>query len=541
MSDETLFSILDRWAHECPDRPALIDAADGTVVRYGELSHSIPRRAAALASNGIGPGTRCVAIMRRNVTFVETVLALSRIGAECLPLDCAAPRQRTLDEARAALSPDFVLFDPERARCLEWRRSGETWIDVTAVKPSGHLRATFETTPLTPLYINASSGSTGVSKMVIATHGQTIANAIACCKALGLEAGRTHLSTFRVHAHDLFVRALVTGGAAVLAPAAEDPVALVSALARFKVNYLMINPLVLAGLMAVVKHGDLQPHLDLVECGGGQLSSVVRRVVGQATGARVISVWGSTETGGVALAPLPGEMVHRHAIGLPIPGYEVMIVDANGAQVVPGGEGEMVIRGEAVADGYIGPEATNDRLRQGTFRTGDVVRCHADGWLELRGRTNNAFKVGGTWVNAERIEAAIREQPGVRDVVVVPHAHRTFGCVPIALVVLERGRPALPDPAMVADRLEDPFLEMPERFIVVDELPTTSAGKIDRAASKRLVTDEPRSERRRRFKPLKTLKLASRALRDMRLLRRLFANPVVSWRLLRLLASERRL
>lgn len=142
-------------------------------------------------------------------------------------------------------------------------------------------------------------------------------------------------------------------------------------------------------------------------------------------------------------------------------------------------------------------------------------------------------------MNAERIEQVIRDVMAVCDVVVVPYPHDALGCVPVAVVAWHRSEPFKPDMYALVKPLEEPFIEMPHWFITVAAIPTNGAGKIDRAATRRLVPDDIRRGRPRRVKPLKTLLLVARSMRDRRLPWRILKHPIKYFNLARHVARER--
>jgi long-chain acyl-CoA synthetase len=536
----TLFDSLERFANLTPAHPALIDASTREHVSYGELVPRIESLAERLMGHGVGPDHFVVAFMPRAVPLVEVILAVSRVGGACLPLIAPRSAEQALEIVRDVLAPRLFVYADERAKIAEDAQPGEVWIRYAdlvrdaCVLPLGHVPREDD-----PLYVNNTSGSTGRPKLVIASHRHVIANTVACVNALTITAADVHLSTFASHAHDLFARALCTGGTAVLLPDAENPLAVLEALTRYGVTCFMSNVTMYAGLAAFTRGKVPNLQLRLAESGGlptpEHLQDAVRRIFG----ARLLPVWGSTETAGVAIAP-PLGVRRAHSVGLPLEGYRVEIVRKDGTQAPADEDGELVIAGLGVGDRYLGntsEQAMLPRLHNGVFHTGDVARRDHDGWIYIRGRLDNRFKVAGVVVNAETIEAALCESPQVSQALVLPVPDPMLGNVPAALLVLQehqRWSPSV-EQQIITDaerRLAEPFFELPHYFKIVSALPRNAVGKIDRQAARQFLPyRQPPHHMRARLKPIKLLRRAIKAARRRIAWRILLAYPSGFWRL----------
>lgn len=531
MSLPTLLSFIESWSRQTPDTVALLDADSGQQLTYAELGRGVERYATSLMARGVGAGDRAIVILPRTPEMVQTVLAMSRVGAECVVMDFDSPTKTAFDDACRILKPKYVVAARGNGNSEAWRSVDQDWMTPDELADGSVLRLTFELSSDRVLYLNSTSGSTGLAKVVAATNRQVIANAAACVASLPILGGKRHLSTFKVHAHELFARSIVTGGTAVLSQQVEDPLKLRSLLAQYRVNYLMTNPFMLTCLSAVLRGDDRLPELLLIEAGGGPLSRLVQDNVSRRTGARVISVWGSTETTGVALAPPADERGPRGAIGRPLMGYQVELKADDGAGV---NEGELVIKGSGVADGYVA--AGSSTLKDGVFQTGDLARYHSGGWIELRGRAASSFKVAGHWVNAERIERVLRELPGVQDAMVLPFPDALLGHVPVALIETADSsfRPNLRN---MVRHLENPATDLPEAFLLVERLPRV-AGKPSRQAARAMLPETLGSTKRTGGHRLAAL-TKSRTSRRRALMWTVIRHPVASLRLLRLLNTLR--
>lgn len=539
----TFFDCIDHYAHETPNAVALIDAQRGMSLTYSELRLRVMLLAGKLAARGIGPDRPVVVCMAPGVSLIETMLAAARTGAPCLPYMSPRNAEAALDVARAALRPALFVFSDDIYGAGFSSRGGEVWVsheDIEKQVETAH--AAFEPEGSSTLYINETSGSSGTPKLVPASHRSILANTRACVTTLGMTGRDVHMCTFSSHAHELFARALYTGGRAVLLRdrVSDNPQAIIDVLARHRVTCLMSNATAYEVLCAMLRRRPSGLLLRVAESGGMPSAASLASKVREKLGAQLLPVWGSTETGGVAIASVDGP---AGSVGWPLPGYRVEIVDEQGKPVRPGEYGELVVSGEGVADAYVGG-CDAERLHEGKFFTGDIARAGEDGAIFIRGRLTNEFKVAGVRVCAEEVETALCASPLVLEAAVLPAPHPVFGHVPAALLRVEPGnyRHGRPDDRRyvreiigeVAARLNDPGLELPRYFKLTTEvLPRTAAGKLDRRVVRQMYFEEPPRPSRVRIPPLKTVRLVGSSLKSEVFRRLLLAHPMGVLRVLR--------
>ena len=521
--EDTFAARLLAHATRAAERPALIDASTGRVARYGELAEGVEDLAGRLAFRGIAEGSCVVTLLPRSIAAVKTVLAASRVGAACLPYLSPRDMEQALASARRAARPALFVYPRGAAHLLRFARPGEVWVEYEELETGPRAPLEFEPTGGDVLYLNETSGSSGRPKIVPATHSAILHNTAACVEAFDLTDADVHLCTFASHAHELFARALYTGACAVLLPGAvaDDPAGLLKALADYRVTCLMANTTVYATLVSLARDEMSRLCLRLAESGGIPTPEWLKEKVARRLGARLIPVWGSTETGGVAIAT-PLEGAHRPAsVGRQLPGYRAEVVDGDGKAVKAGEYGELVVSGAGVGREYLAGDG-DERLCDGVFRTGDIARIDADGWVYVRGRLANQFKVAGVAVNSEEVEATLRHAPHVKDVAVLPVPHPTLGYVPAALIVTQ---PCAGDAAderrlikellsAAGAQLPNPFFELPRHVKWISEaLPLNSAGKLDRLAVRALYYDQPPRPTRVRLTRSAQLRLLMREIR----------------------------
>jgi amino acid adenylation domain-containing protein len=499
-----LAGAVDRW----PDRTAVSDQGGATTeplnLTWSELDRRSGALAAELAALGAGPGERIAIHLPSGAAMVVAIWAVLKTGAAYVPLDPGSPaaRIRTIlhrvrplvvltDGAPAALAEqDLVLVDPRH----EDRRTAG---GVPVPRPD----------PDAPAYLLHTSGSTGVPKGVVLTHRN--ATAFVDWAVDTFELSTSDRIAWHAPAHfdlsilDLFGSA--RSGATLIPVPRRDRVfgaGLAGFLRRSRATVLYTVPSTLSMLTGLgpAGAGPAQPTdlaaLRLVLFAGEVCpQSTLRDLVGLAPGARLANLYGPTETNvctwhGVDPAtdlgpdPLP--------IGRPItPEVETLVLAAPDRLAVTGEAGELYVGGPTVAAGYwLDPAQTAARFVSrpaaagpggGRFyRTGDLVVRDGDGVLHFHGRADRQVKTRGHRVELDEVEAALREADEVVDAAVLAVPDEAITNRLVAVVVTHRAVPAARLRRACATRL--PGYMVPAAIHVLDTLPRTSTGKIDRQA-----------------------------------------------------------
>ncbi|MBD8479214.1 AMP-binding protein [Microbacterium sp. CFBP 8794] len=331
------------------------------------------------------------------------------------------------------------------------------------------------------------SGSTGVPKSVLLSRNALISSAYATAARIGEGAWLLAVPATYVAGAQVLVRALLADRepAVVAGPFRPEPFAAAALGMASHENGARVptyTSLVPAQLQRLLDAADTEPTVakalrsfEAVLIGGQALAPTVRERA-ETAGVRIVRTYGSTETSGGCVYD-----------GVPLDGVEVALVD-----------GEVRLTGSMLADGYLGDPARtasvfpSDDAGTRWYRTGDGGEV-VDGVLSVTGRLDNVIVSGGVNVSLDRVEAAVRGIAGLESAVVVPVADATWGQgsavvvprpTPAAdAVLLERVR------AVVADAVGAPA--RPSRLVVVDELPTLSSGKPDRAAVRARLAQDP--------------------------------------------------
>jgi malonyl-CoA/methylmalonyl-CoA synthetase len=223
-------------------------------------------------------------------------------------------------------------------------------------------------------------------------------------------------------------------------------------------------------------------NMRLFTCGSAPLLPQTFHEFRERTGHTILERYGMTETGMNTSNPLDGPRLPG-TVGPPLPGVAVRIVDNEGNQVAPGEVGELLVKGDNVFKGYWRmPEKTAEEFSaDGYFRTGDLARIDANGYVSIVGRAKDLIISGGFNVYPKEIESYIDKLPGVAESAVVGVPHPDFGEAVVAVVVRTADGAALNEAGVIAalkDRIAG--FKVPKRVFLVSELPRNTMGKVQK-------------------------------------------------------------
>ncbi len=503
-------------AHAALDPEAVALVHEGRRMSYLELDVRADFAARQLRGMGVGPGAIVGLCIERSPALLVGLLGALKAGAAYLPLDPLHPPERLAAMLRDARAAVLLVDRASRGLVGSFDR---TIVEIDAdddaplLEPAEPLPPSTTTDGLA--YCIYTSGSTGAPKGVMVTHRSLVATYAAWERAYGLDApAGVHLQAagpaFDVFTGD-WVRALGSGGTLVIAPreVVVDPEALAELMVAENVAFAEFVPAVVEGLMAHLERtGTRLDSARLVAVGSdvwrvGQHRRL-RRLLGPQ--ARVVNSYGLTEAtidstwfeGDVAEAPDDAPT----PIGRPFAGTRAYVLDRDVQPLPPGLPGELYIGGPGVAVGYLDrPSLTAARFVPDPFgppgsrlyRTGDVAQWRADDTLELLGRADDQVKIRGIRVEPGEVESALLRHADVREAAVVVREdageRRLAG-----FVVAAPG--AEPDGARLRRWLRESLPEamVPASIDVLDTLPLSPNGKVDRRALAALEAAEARRE-----------------------------------------------
>ncbi|MFJ9846533.1 non-ribosomal peptide synthetase [Kitasatospora sp. NPDC101155] len=485
----TLPALIARQAEQHPSALAVTDGS--TYLTYRELLDASGRLAAVLAARGIGPGSAVGLLCARSARLAVAQLAVWRAGGHIVPLDPAYPRPRIAEmtadaDARLVLGDKALLAEaglPDE-RTLVLTEHG-TEAAATAVPDAAEAGA--------PALVYYTSGSTGRPKGVLVPHG-AVADLVTAPDAVALGPRDRMLvhSTVSFDGATFELWAPLARGAAVAISPAERPSTeeLVRDVERFGVTTLFLTTALFHHLAA--KQSRIFGVLRTVVVGGETMSAEHAGAVLRAfPWLELYNGYGPTEATTFTtlhrVTPADCEL-GAVPIGRSFGGARTLVLDELLAPVEPGTVGELWIAGGRLAQGYLNrPELTAERFRElpghgRAYRSGDLVRQRPDGVLEFHGRTDDQVKVRGFRIEPGEVEHALLRIPEVAEAaVVVRRAGQGDAALTACVVLAEGARPAAETlRGLLAERL--PAHLVPTAWTVLDALPLTGSGKVDRRA-----------------------------------------------------------
>jgi long-chain acyl-CoA synthetase len=283
---------------------------------------------------------------------------------------------------------------------------------------------------------------------------------------------------------DQLAAVLMAGGAVDLVPA-FGRAAVREALIRRPATYLIAVPGVLRLLTESEDADRMLAACRIAAYGGAPMPAAwIADLAARRPRLRLANVYGLTEYTSLSHTTAPGD--DPDSVGRPVMGAEQLIVGDDGAPVATGAPGHILLAGPSRMTAYWrAPQRTREALRGRWLVTGDVGSVTHDGLLRLMGRASEVINRGGEKVSPAQVEAAMSAEPAVAEAGVVGAPDPVLGERVVAFVTLRRA--ASLDPATTRRRLRRTLADyaVPERFVVVDDLPRTAAGKLDRHALRR--------------------------------------------------------
>ena len=492
-SDATLSDAVRSNAENSPEQPAYVDHP-GVSLNWREFDRIASSLAERLAGIGVVPGDR-VAVWHGDSAAIHVLfVAIERCGAVVVGIGARAGTREVAAILRSS-RPKILIRDQERSGAAAvvadecpvstlvlGGDAGAPQLEVDAEAKA--LGVDSRLGPDDVFLINSTSGTTGLPKCVVHTqnrwhyfHQKAVANGLLTSddNLLPVIPMPFGFGIWTSHTTPIYL-----GATAVILDRFSARAAC-EAIARHKVTVLCCVSTQLTMLMAnsVCRQHDLSS-LRVVFAGGEALPYRPAAEFEELTGAKILQFYGSNETGMLSATTVDDSRRHRlRTAGRIVPEMAVRLFDGD-HDVTETGRGQPACRGPATSLGYLGG-TDHDKLftRDGWMRMGDICEIDAEGYLTVTGRTSDFILRGGKNISAAQVEDAVTTHPAVAVAAAVAMPDAVFG-EKVCLYAELADSQAIDLPELVQHLLALGVSKelLPERLIVVDELPRSSGGKI---------------------------------------------------------------
>ncbi|HEY9402415.1 MAG TPA: amino acid adenylation domain-containing protein [Pyrinomonadaceae bacterium] len=507
---ETFSQLFEAQVARTPDGVAAV--CEGVQLTYAELNRRANRLASVLADEGVGADVIVALLAHRGLDLLTAILAVFKAGGAYLPLDPHNPAARLTQVLRQSGAALVLVSDelrPQLSDALEplpaVRRPQTLSINRYPASAKASARAPRNAAPCNLAYVIYTSGSTGEPKGAMLEQRGMINHLYAKVEELGLTAhdrvAQTASQCFDISVWQFLVALLVGGSVEIIGDEqAHDPRKLLEQVTSNRITILETVPSLLQAFFAdeeLSQPGNFK--LDelrwMILTGEALPPDLCREWLEMYPAIPLMNAYGPTECSDdvthYVIEQPPAPEVRQMPIGRAIGNMQTYIVDRAGGLLPAGVPGELCVGGIGVGRGYL-----NDPLRtagvfvpdafgeegQRLYRTGDLVRYLEDGRIEYLGRIDNQVKVRGFRIELGEIEARLCEHPAVREVAVLARADAGDEKRLVAYVSRRESF------ALSASELREflkpvlPVYMIPSAFVLLDKMPLTRNGKVDRRA-----------------------------------------------------------
>lgn len=469
-----------RLAQAEPGAPAFFDGDGQLLAPRGLLAQQAATVAEAYERLGL-PTRPVVLSLPNGPALVAHLLALRTMGLPVVLAD-ATFTEAELERAAHTVGGGAVVANEERLG------------QGVAIPPSGVAVELLETEqkelPRGTAICKLSSGSTGEPQAFAASVAQLVADSRQIFRTMGIRKGdRTLAAIPLTHSYGLgsCLVPLLLWGTPLVLPFCNLPAALAHTLAAAKVQHFPAVPAMIRALAALPS---LPPWPELRVClaAGAPLAPGDAKAFTAATGHKVHVFYGSSECGGITYDRTPTGVHEEGAVGTPLDGVTVEVVDEGGRVLPPGEEGRVRVRSRAVVLGAVPALADPQVLTPGCFLTGDGGVFDGQGVLHLTGRLSEIVNVAGKKVHPEEVRRVLASMPGVLEAAVVGIPDRHRGQVLGAVLAVDPQGAVTVHKVMAYCRARLAPYKVPRRVVLVPELPISARGKLPKKELVALLT-----------------------------------------------------
>jgi acyl-CoA synthetase (AMP-forming)/AMP-acid ligase II len=470
------------------DHPALVVPDSGATLSYAGLQRALDAAAGRLAALGVREGDRVALVAANGPGLIVAFLAVAASAAAAAPLNPALGVGELTAEL-ADLRASRVLHDGSAAAVAA---AAQTGLPASAFEMSdgllhidgqaGDPHAAHGDPGALALLLHT-SGTTSKPKTVPIKQRNLVASTGAVARTYGLTGDDVTMCVmplFHVHGLVAAVLATLSTGGTVLLPRFR-PTAFWEDAAKHGATWYTAVPTIHARLLTRAAELPAPPahRLRFVRSCSAPLPTVLWQRYEEAIGVPLVEAYGMTEAAHqMASNPLPPDERRPGTVGRAT-GIEIAVLDDEWRPVPGGADGEVAVRGPSVVEEYLdNPQATAASFRDGWFRTGDVGKLSADGYLTLVGRVKELINRAGEKISPYEVEDVLLGHPAVAEAAAYPVPDEKYG-EQVGVVVVLRGE-ATPREltAYCADHLA-PF-KRPARVTILPEIPKGPTGKIQR-------------------------------------------------------------
>ncbi len=487
---------LERRADLAPQKAAMIDGEVAT--SYRDLRDRVAAVAGGMRAQGVGRGDRVAILSINRSQYIEVLFAAARLGAIAVPLNWRLtapelafqvgdsepvmlfvdPELQSLAEGVRAQPESrslrtYVAFDVEAA-APAWAGSYSTLHQAAAAPPDGRFDD--------PFLIMYTSGTTGRPKGAVLTQGTQLWNAVNMSAAINLTAADVTLNAlpmFHTGGIGLLVLPSIHAGASAVIHRKFDAEETVRLIRRHSVTAMFSVPSIYLMLLASEAFARADLSRMRFSCGGAPCPLTIIEAF-RDRGLMFQQGFGLTETAPTCLL-IPSDDAFRKAgsAGKATLHAEVRVVDEDGRDVPADGVGEVWTRGPNLFSGYWRrPDATAEAFEDGWFKTGDLARIDAEGFVYVVDRKKDMIISGGENIYPAEVEDVLYRHPAVAETAVIGVPHTRWGEVPHAVVVIKPGLTLAADEVIAFCEGNLARYKIPKSVTFTDALPRNAAGKV---------------------------------------------------------------